>query len=684
MFRRMIARPEQFVYVLGLTLYPLLVLAAAAGWQLVFGIAALATFGLEATMPSRAGDVYGVLRLAASGWTLRALLRSLALVVIVATSATDTVGLVVVALSMFALEAMRSVLALLAVLVTRARTLHMVTRNVDLSRLQIPDRSRRLAQIDPRRIAYLGALPVVGTIVSAVSDDGAAVVIGAAAAAAIAAVATAIGAADTVAARRMPRPKLVTQVISKAVTKFAPEVVIYFSGTSDSVYQINMWLKVAERLEQRVLIIVRERLVLAEIGPTSLPIVCIPSPVDLMEFDLPSVRVALYPANVGKNIHFLRLPGIRHVFIGHGDSDKVASINPFCKAYDEVWVAGAAGRERFARAAIGVDDEDIFEVGRPQLAGIRRESTDRGGPLTVLYAPTWEGWTDAPQNSSLVSMGPAIAEHVLNHSDNVRLIYKPHPLTGTRSPAARAANEKIIELINEANMRRSAVMGASATCDRAIVDQLTMIVESIDATAVGTDADEAMIARDSAQLHQDAAARAGELATDWSRIYWAAQPNWAHRVVTAALPTLFDCFNHTDLLVTDISSVVADYLYSEKPYVVTNSGARPHTEFRSLYPTAGAAELLDPDCATLAGIVAEIGSGIDRFAQRRRELKEYLIGPDEAVPFEGFRAAVDRAAVTARRAPLPRVTLDEFDRERAPVDLEPPLDLGAVPAEAEA
>ncbi len=36
-------------------------------------------------------------------------------------------------------------------------------------------------------------------------------------------------------------------------------------------------------------------------------------------------------------------------------------------------------------------------------------------------------------------------------------------------------------------------------------------------------------------------------------------------------PTLFDCFNHTDLLMTDISSVVADYLYSEKPYMVTNS-----------------------------------------------------------------------------------------------------------------
>jgi hypothetical protein len=33
---------------------------------------------------------------------------------------------------------------------------------------------------------------------------------------------------------------------------------------------------------------------------------------------------------------------MKHVFIGHGDSDKQASFNPFSRVYDEVWVAGAA------------------------------------------------------------------------------------------------------------------------------------------------------------------------------------------------------------------------------------------------------------------------------------------------------------------------------------------------------
>ena len=72
--------------------------------------------------------------------------------------------------------------------------------------------------------------------------------------------------------------------------------------------------------------------------------------------------------NVGKNIHMLRIRGLRGVFVGHGDSDKEASFNPFTKVYDEVWVAGQAGRDRYIRAQVGVRDENVYEVGRPSSA----------------------------------------------------------------------------------------------------------------------------------------------------------------------------------------------------------------------------------------------------------------------------------------------------------------------------
>jgi hypothetical protein len=146
-------------------------------------------------------------------------------------------------------------------------------------------------------------------------------------------------------------------------------------------------------------------------------------------------------------------------------------------------------------------------------------------------------------------------------------------------------------------------------------------------------------------------------------MYWTSRPEWTHRIVTDALPTLFDCFNHTDLLVTDISSVVADYLYSEKPYVVTNSAALEHDVFRKRYPTAAAAELLDPDCAALSEIITTVGAGTDRLVEQRRKLKEHLLGADDQLPFERFRAAVDRVIAAVDSAPRPDWDHSEFEPE---------------------
>ena len=107
---------------------------------------------------------------------------------------------------------------------------------------------------------------------------------------------------------------------------------------------------------------------------------------------------------------------MKHVFIGHGDSDKLASVNPFSKVYDEVWVAGRAGRDRYAIADVGVRDEDIVEVGRPQLAPIQSGRRRPRGPHvpTVLYAPTWEGWDDDPGNTSLLLAGENIVKQLLD------------------------------------------------------------------------------------------------------------------------------------------------------------------------------------------------------------------------------------------------------------------------------
>lgn len=239
-----------------------------------------------------------------------------------------------------------------------------------------------------------------------------------------------------------------------------PDTVLYFSGSPESTYQVSMWLETMEDLTRRglrPLVLLRERYTLETLAPTTVPVACVPSAVHLMNFDLSMLRVALYPANVGKNIHLLREPTMKHVFVGHGDSDKIASVNPYSKVYDEVWTAGRAGRDRYATANVGVRDEDIVEVGRPQLAPVMGGPLPRAGSVptvsTVLYAPTWEGWTDDPGNTSLILAGEHIVRALLQSPDPVRVMYKPHPFTGTRSPLAREAHEQITAMIHAAERR---------------------------------------------------------------------------------------------------------------------------------------------------------------------------------------------------------------------------------------
>ncbi|MDR1186699.1 MAG: CDP-glycerol glycerophosphotransferase family protein [Bifidobacteriaceae bacterium] len=56
--------------------------------------------------------------------------------------------------------------------------------------------------------------------------------------------------------------------------------------------------------------------------------------------------------------------------------------------------------------------------------------------------------------------------------------------------------------------------------------------------------------------------------------------------------SVIDCFNHSDLMISDVSSVVNDYLYSEKPFVMMAVTAGPE-EFAVEFPVARGAYVVD-------------------------------------------------------------------------------------------
>ncbi|WP_214408718.1 hypothetical protein [Sphaerisporangium fuscum] len=582
--------------------FPVLLLAALQPAPVVFAVAAGVSYGVEAAAGRLARPALHRLGRLYLGVTARFLAREVSAVLLVArTAGAGSRWFVVLCAGFLVMYALRVLQAGTALHLDRClNRMPVVTRNVDVSALRIPaGPPGGPVAWRGAGLFYLDVLPV-GAIALGTGTPYAAYAGGAGLGAAIALQAAVVllllyhvWRAAPLASRRR-----VIAEVDRQVAAHRPEVIFYFSGGPASVYQATMWLGTLERVARRTIVVLREREVFSLLGPTTLPVVCVPSAVDLMNMrGLESARLALYASNVGKNIHLLRVPGLRSVFIGHGDSDKEASFNPFSKVYDEVWVAGQAGRDRYLRARVGVRDEDIVEVGRPQLSGILE--TGPGLPLlSVLYAPTWEGWTDDLFHTSLATMGPKLVDALLRQVPAVRVIYKPHPLTGERDPRAGAAHREIVEMITAAG----AAPGPWPWPAPALADG----------------ADGLAFEPAPALVH--------------------------HMVVTGSEPHLYDCFNDCDLLIGDISSVVADFVASGKPYAVTNVAGMEDGAFRDRYPSAEAAYLLGPDLAELPDILAQARRAEgDDLAEARRKMKTYLLGPGHPDAMTRFNDAVNRA-----------------------------------------
>jgi hypothetical protein len=460
-------------------------------------------------------------------------------------------------------------------------------RNLPLpTAVPVPRRPKWLGGTRVRGITAISVLVTAGGLATALSGRNVPVVAGSCLAVGFSLVSLLRTVPHLLRVRRMPGAAALVRTAARSLAEYRPEVVLYHHADQAvrSLYQVEMWLETVARLDRRAVVVLRDREALAELAPTTLPVLCVPRAADLEALDLSGVRVVLYPGNAAKNAHMLRLGSAKHVFIGHGDSDKNASSNRFSKVYDEIWVAGPAGRKRYADLSSAIRDTDIVEVGRPQLSGVQPVGLrPPGDPLTVLYAPTWEGWSE-DGNAALAAMGERIVRLLLDCRPAVRILYKPHPLTGARLAGFARADRRIRGLLLEHG-------GTTAAPDLA------------------------------------------------------AEPPTRHLIAAADGPPLYDCFNRADLLITDISSVVSDFLASGKPYSVTNPGGLPEHEFGEHFPTAAAAYLLDPSCTVLAEAVdAARTPRDDRLADRRRRLRAHLLGPDSPDAMTRFNDAVNRLA----------------------------------------
>jgi len=359
-------------------------------------------------------------------------------------------GEVALVVALLVLQGLRMVWRGLQVLDDRQQAARVEARNLPEPVPSLPPRPAPLVEKGPLVVTWASALVALGLAAALLSDSYVLVPLSAWLAVLLVLAVVLVAGPAVLEHLRLTRGQRHFRFVHQAVQRSAPLVVLYFTGGPADVYWVTAWLDTLEHLEQRALIMIRDPEVLDRLPDTTVPVVCLPERLDVGRFGLPTARVALFVAHSPENVRLLRKPTLRSAFIGHGDSDKVVSASPQSKAYDEVWVAGEVGRQRYADADVGVRADAVRVVGRPQARRVEAaKSLAPGAVPTVLFAPSWEGVGTDPYESSLLHSGLEIVQTLLDRGD-VRVIYRPHPKTGERNPAFLARHLEILHLLEAA------------------------------------------------------------------------------------------------------------------------------------------------------------------------------------------------------------------------------------------
>lgn len=245
-------------------------------------------------------------------------------------------------------------------------------------------------------------------------------------------------------------------------------VAAYFAGDAASLYQLREWLVPFERLS--------ERLVEEGHGDAPLAIFCrsadharrisqgtqLPVRFGRLAKHLdafmgqPSLRVVFYVNQATMNFQALRFTRPAHVHLSHGESEKISMISNQLKAYDYIFTAGQAARQRLLDTLVGFREQGgearMIDIGRPQLDAPRQapqawqEMTD-SARLTVFYAPTWEGDSPSMAYGTLKYNGPALVRGLLDAG--CRVIFRPHPRTGVVDVETAQALSYLKQLVIE-------------------------------------------------------------------------------------------------------------------------------------------------------------------------------------------------------------------------------------------
>jgi hypothetical protein len=234
------------------------------------------------------------------------------------------------------------------------------------------------------------------------------------------------------------------------------KIAVYFADSEVNMYQIRQWYKPLQVLGETWPVVVLSRGATAAtrlFEESPLPVAYVRTVValerTLAEQD---IRIVFYVNQNTKNFQMFRYGQRWHVFINHGESDKMYMTTNQFKAYDYSLVAGDAAVARLRKVLWDYDfDKRAIPIGRPQAdhysGALPYTPDDR---TVVLYAPTWEGDRRAAAYGSIATHGVALVRALLATGTH-RVIYRPHPRSGVVDHVYGSANREIIGMLAAAN-----------------------------------------------------------------------------------------------------------------------------------------------------------------------------------------------------------------------------------------
>lgn len=157
-----------------------------------------------------------------------------------------------------------------------------------------------------------------------------------------------------------------------------------------------------------------------------------------------SLKIFLYPTNRPNNFGYLnKFPHIQHIFIGHGDSDKLSSSSRFSTVYDFLFVSDNKAHLRYAYRGVNIPYERFIPIGAPVTPGLNVHLNKNNKIQNILYAPTSEGKASDSNFSSLFSFD--LNETCSTLSKTISFDFRPHPGMGERLEAYKILKSQLVQ-----------------------------------------------------------------------------------------------------------------------------------------------------------------------------------------------------------------------------------------------